>query len=229
MVANAVPEAPRPGVGARREHELRLLLRPERARAPTGAGLIRGGFWLTPQAAGSGARRLLRHGRDGRRTPATTTARSTPSRGSRHYIGIALGPDPARALLRRLAHVPRHVRLVVARDEAGRRMARLPRRRRVRGRVSLRRPARRPDLGRQHVRGADARRSSCPKRSGGRTSWAVTHPLYVESQIEFGLDEAGYGYWGFSPVEQSRPAATASTASTRSAWSRSATPPTSER
>jgi hypothetical protein len=27
----------------------------------------------------------------------------------------------------------------------------------------------------------------------------VTHPLYVESQIEFGLDEAGYGYWGFSP------------------------------
>ena len=27
----------------------------------------------------------------------------------------------------------------------------------------------------------------------------MTHPLYVESQIEFGLEEAGYGYWGFSP------------------------------
>jgi hypothetical protein len=32
-------------------------------------------------------------------------------------------------------------------------------------------------------------------------SWAVTHPLYVESHIEYALDEAfaGYGYWGFSP------------------------------
>jgi hypothetical protein len=27
----------------------------------------------------------------------------------------------------------------------------------------------------------------------------VNHPLYVEGQIEHGLDEAGYGYWGFSP------------------------------
>ena len=38
-----------------------------------------------------------------------------------------------------------------------------------------------------------------PELEWGRRSWAVTHPLYVESQIEFGLDEAGYGYWGFSP------------------------------
>jgi Putative glucoamylase/Protein of unknown function (DUF3131) len=38
-----------------------------------------------------------------------------------------------------------------------------------------------------------------PEEEWGRDSWAVTHPLYVESQIEFGLDEAGYGYWGFSP------------------------------
>jgi hypothetical protein len=38
-----------------------------------------------------------------------------------------------------------------------------------------------------------------PEEEWGPTSWAVTHPLYVESQIEFGLDEAGYGYWGFSP------------------------------
>ena len=27
----------------------------------------------------------------------------------------------------------------------------------------------------------------------------VNHPLYVEAQIEHGLDDAGYGYWGFSP------------------------------
>jgi hypothetical protein len=39
-----------------------------------------------------------------------------------------------------------------------------------------------------------------PEEEWGPDSWAVTHPLYVESQIEFGLAEAGYGYWGFSPA-----------------------------
>jgi hypothetical protein len=38
-----------------------------------------------------------------------------------------------------------------------------------------------------------------PEEEWGPMSWAVTHPLYAESQIEYGLDEAGYGYWGFSP------------------------------
>jgi hypothetical protein len=38
-----------------------------------------------------------------------------------------------------------------------------------------------------------------PEEQWGPNSWAVTHPLYVESQIEYGLDEADYGYWGFSP------------------------------
>ena len=31
-------------------------------------------------------------------------------------------------------------------------------------------------------------------------SWAVNHPLYVKSQIEHGLEEARYGFWGFSPA-----------------------------
>jgi Putative glucoamylase/Protein of unknown function (DUF3131) len=39
-----------------------------------------------------------------------------------------------------------------------------------------------------------------PEEDWGPMSWAVTHPLYVESQVEFGLVEAGYGYWGFSPA-----------------------------
>jgi hypothetical protein len=39
-----------------------------------------------------------------------------------------------------------------------------------------------------------------PEEQWGRRSWAVTHPLYVESQIEYGLEEARYGYWGFSPA-----------------------------
>ena len=39
-----------------------------------------------------------------------------------------------------------------------------------------------------------------PEEQWGPQSWGVTHPLYAESTIEFGLDEAEYGYWGFSPA-----------------------------
>ncbi len=143
MVANAVPAAARPGVGAGHEHGLRLLLRPERQAGPS-AGLIRGGFWLEGgDAAAIGrlpARRLLRHGRGrGLHRP--------PLRRLQHRAAHRLlhrhrpRPDPAGALLRPVAHVPRHLRLVVAGAEAGRRVAHLPRRRRVRGRLPLRRPA----------------------------------------------------------------------------------------
>ena len=38
-----------------------------------------------------------------------------------------------------------------------------------------------------------------PEATWGPESWAANHPLYVEAQIRHGLDEAGYGYWGFSP------------------------------
>ena len=31
-------------------------------------------------------------------------------------------------------------------------------------------------------------------------SWAANHPLTARAQIEHGLREAGYGYWGFSPA-----------------------------
>lgn len=39
-----------------------------------------------------------------------------------------------------------------------------------------------------------------PELAWGSRSWAITHPLYVQAQIEFGLREARYGYWGFSPA-----------------------------
>jgi len=39
-----------------------------------------------------------------------------------------------------------------------------------------------------------------PELDWGTQSWAITHPLYVEAQMEFGLRESGYGYWGFSPA-----------------------------
>jgi hypothetical protein len=38
-----------------------------------------------------------------------------------------------------------------------------------------------------------------PEEQWAPRSWGVNHPLYVRAQIEHGLDEAGYGYWGFSP------------------------------
>lgn len=38
-----------------------------------------------------------------------------------------------------------------------------------------------------------------PEAEWGPRSWGVNHPLYVQAQIQHGLDEAGYGYWGFSP------------------------------
>ncbi|HET6652183.1 MAG TPA: glucoamylase family protein [Nocardioides sp.] len=38
-----------------------------------------------------------------------------------------------------------------------------------------------------------------PEEEWGPRSWGVNHPLFVEGQIEHGMDEAGYGYWGFSP------------------------------
>lgn len=38
-----------------------------------------------------------------------------------------------------------------------------------------------------------------PEEKWGRRSWGLTHPRYVQAQIEHGMEEAGYGYWGFSP------------------------------
>jgi len=39
-----------------------------------------------------------------------------------------------------------------------------------------------------------------PEADWGKKSWAINHPLYVRGQIEHGLEEAKYGYWGFSPA-----------------------------
>lgn len=38
-----------------------------------------------------------------------------------------------------------------------------------------------------------------PEESWGRRSWAVNHPNTVQAHIEHGMEEAQYGYWGFSP------------------------------
>jgi hypothetical protein len=38
-----------------------------------------------------------------------------------------------------------------------------------------------------------------PEEEWAPRSWGVNHPLYVRGQIYHGLQEAQYGYWGFSP------------------------------
>jgi hypothetical protein len=38
-----------------------------------------------------------------------------------------------------------------------------------------------------------------PEEKWGTKSWALTHSTYVRAQIEHGMAEAKYGYWGFSP------------------------------
>lgn len=38
-----------------------------------------------------------------------------------------------------------------------------------------------------------------PEETWGPRSWGRNHPAYVRGQIEHGMQEADYGYWGFSP------------------------------
>lgn len=38
-----------------------------------------------------------------------------------------------------------------------------------------------------------------PEAAWGPESWGRQHPLHVRAQREHGLDDARYGYWGFSP------------------------------
>jgi hypothetical protein len=39
-----------------------------------------------------------------------------------------------------------------------------------------------------------------PEATWGKKSFGRNHPLAVEAQIRHGMDDAKYGYWGFSPA-----------------------------
>jgi hypothetical protein len=43
-----------------------------------------------------------------------------------------------------------------------------------------------------------------PETTWAPRSWGVNHPLTIRAHIEHGMDEAGYGYWGFSPASNPR-------------------------
>ena len=162
------------------------------------AGLIRGGFWDEPPAGLLDPRTTTATAARTSTTPATTTARFNTEPRIASYIGIAEDQIPATHYFKMWRTFPRHLRLELAGDEARGRDPHLPRRGRVRGPLHLPRHEHRADVGRQHVRGADGA-AVRPRGGVGPGSWGVNHPLYVQAQIEHGLEEADYGYWGFSP------------------------------
>ena len=41
-----------------------------------------------------------------------------------------------------------------------------------------------------------------PEERWARRSWGENHPLTVRAQVFHGMQEAGYGYWGFSPANK---------------------------
>ncbi|MFG1956844.1 glucoamylase family protein [Nonomuraea sp. NPDC049028] len=43
-----------------------------------------------------------------------------------------------------------------------------------------------------------------PEAKWAPRSWGRNHPVFVKAQIEHGLNEAKYGYWGFSPSNDPR-------------------------
>ncbi len=41
-----------------------------------------------------------------------------------------------------------------------------------------------------------------PEEEWAPRSWGANHPLTVKAQVIHGMEEAGYGYWGFSPANR---------------------------
>ncbi len=168
-------------------------------------GQIRGGFWdEDPQEAAAVKGNYCGMGADVWFTGHHYGAFNTEPRIA-SYLGIAAGQIPAQPLLRHLPHLPqRQLRLVLDRDQAGRRRG--PTHEGVRvfeGALPYRGMHIVPTWGGSMFEALMVP-LFVPEETWGPRSWGVNHPLYVRGQIEHGLDEAGYGYWGFSPVQQPR-------------------------
>ena len=195
MVANAVPELHDRAWALGESIEFGCYYDPN-AKGPDGGGLIRGGFWLTPQG-GSVAGDYCGMGEQVQYTGHHYGAFNTEPRIA-SYIGIALGQIPAVHYFGGWRTFP--------------------------DTCDWSWPETKPIGEWREYLGIDVFEGAypyddqlvvptwggsmfealmvplvVPEEDWGPNSWAVTHPLYVESQIEFGLDEAGYGYWGFSP------------------------------
>ena len=131
----------------------------------------------------------------------------------------------AEGVLRALAHVPRHLRLDLAGDQAGRRLAPLLRRRRLRGRLPLRRHRARAVVGREHVRGADARAVRA-RGALGAAQLGRQPPAHRAGADPPRPDARPATATGASRRRTSPRAATAPAASTAPAWTPTACRPT---
>ncbi len=111
------------------------------------------------------------------------------------YIGIASGHLPPEAYYYAANAAARSPH---AEPDAGGGVPHLPGGSRLRGPLSLPRDAHCPELGGSMFEALMVP-LFVPEETWGPRTWGVNHPLYVRAQIEHGLDEARYGFWGFSP------------------------------
>ena len=195
MVANAVPQLHDRAWALGESIDFGCYYDPN-AKGPDGGGLIRGGFWLTPQG-GSVAGDYCGMGEQVQYTGHHYGSFNTEPRIA-SYIGIALGQIPAVHYFGGWRTFP--------------------------DTCDWSWPETKPIGEWREYLGVDVFEGAypyddqlivptwggsmfealmvplvVPEEDWGPNSWAVTHPLYVESEIEYGLNEAGYGYWGFSP------------------------------
>ena len=135
----------------------------------------------------------------------------------RQLPGHRRGPDPGRRTTSTCAHLLADA--ATGRcpgDAAERRDAHLPRRRRLRGPLRLPRHAHRPDLGRRHVRGADA--PALRARGALGPALVGRQPPALRARPDRARPRRGaLRLLGLLARPTTRPAATAPTASTRSA------------
>ena len=197
MVANAVPELHDRAWALGESIDFGCYYDPN-AKGPDGGGLIRGGFWLPGDAPGGGATGdYCGMGEDVLYTGHHYGAFNTEPRIA-SYIGIALGQIPAVHYFggwRTFPDTcdwswPETKPIGVWREYLGVDV--------FEGAYPYDDQLIVPTWGGSMFEALMVP-LVVPEEEWGPNSWAVTHPLYVESQIEYGLNEAEYGYWGFSP------------------------------
>ena len=132
------------------------------------------------------------------------------------YLGIMTEAGAAAALLRGLAHLPRDLRLELARDAARGRGARVPRDQGLRGCLHLSRHARSSRAGVARCSRSSCRTSSCPRRTGARAAGDSTTRSTCGPSVSTASSTPSTAT-GASRRRATRRAATGSTASTRSA------------
>ena len=228
MVANAMPKF-RDRAGALAESMNFGCYYDPLAKGADSPGLIRGGFWVAdavpPDSDAFPRDDYCGMGENVVYTGHHYGAFNTEPRIASD-IGIALGQIPPEHYFAPWRTFPDTCDWSWTETKPVGDMADLHGRRRVRRGISLRRSARRSDVGRQHVRSPDA--GAGRARTGVGTAGVGRSPTRCSSSPRSSsVSRRRATGTGGSLRRAIRPAAIASTASTRSAWSRTGTPPTS--